>query len=1211
MLKKFKKYRNLFLAIFSSLMVLLFFYKTTSTEYSSSLSSLTKHFDELEGDLDKTIVYRSDELKHGVISKQWKETGFSDNINVHVYRKDSLIFWNTNQLPIHRFADIHFPSSGLLHLQNGWYFAKKKKVGSYIICASFLVKRDYSYKNSELINHWGSGFPVPFNAEISLDQSIGLPVLSIDNSFVFSVFPKEQQHLSKAESIWLMLLLLVSLLLWFFWLSQIIHKTVPKLSPLTLVMVVVLRVFSLQFEWFAFTKGSIAFEANLYGSNQWFPNLFEYFVNLIIIIFLMHQIIIILRRVPVGILKKYTTILLLFTSFLLWFLYLFLAYGLIENSTISLEIDKLFSLDAFSFLSIGSLGVFFFAYYHFVRALMELCELQGFSGSRLAVVCFSLGCFCFLYEISWGHQLLLASLFPLVFYSLILFIVYRKEKENKLGPGIVLLLLFSVVTASTIDEFNERKEKGERELYAHQLITEKNIETELEYKNISEDLQKDHFLRKFIDNPVAMSSSSFQEGIERRIFNGYWERYEISFHLFDATHLPLIDKLKANTTQYDALNGIIERAGTLSELDSNIFFIDDYTKQYNYIIRQEILSKNGIKGVLFCTLKSKKIPEEIGFPRLLISSKSNVLKPLEAYSIARYHNSRMITKYGKFNYPSSPDVFGKKILIQKGFFNYNKFNHFSLKKSDSDIVVLSVRNKTFIDFITSFSYLFSLYGMLLMPLLFRINAKNTFSRTLSLAMKIQVVLITLVFISLLAFGWGSGMFVTSQYNHLTNDVISEKLSSVETEVGVKLGSFDNLTISENGNYMQYILQKFARVFFTDINLYDRQGYLLASSRPKVYNIGLLSEQMNPTAMRHLKYLKESEFVHKENIGELEYSSAYKPFYSTKGKLLGYINLQHFGQQREFENQIQKFLVAIINVFILLLAISIILTIFISNWLTSPLRLLQENFSKVKFGKQNEQILYDKEDEIGSLVKDYNRKLEELEFTAQQLAKSERETAWREMAKQVAHEIKNPLTPMKLSVQQLLRTYNPEDPTSGDKLKKVAGSIIEQIDALTKIANEFSTFAKMPNPSEEKLDIVALIEGVKGLFTHDERVQISLITNKPEINVLADKDQFVRVFNNLIKNATQAIPRDQNGSIDIRLKAAENYVEISITDNGIGIEETRQEKIFVPYFTTKSTGTGLGLAMVKQIIENHKGKIDFTSTLGRGTTFNIILPTEKG
>ena len=151
---------------------------------------------------------------------------------------------------------------------------------------------------------------------------------------------------------------------------------------------------------------------------------------------------------------------------------------------------------------------------------------------------------------------------------------------------------------------------------------------------------------------------------------------------------------------------------------------------------------------------------------------------------------------------------------------------------------------------------------------------------------------------------------------------------------------------------------------------------------------------------------------------------------------------------------------------------------------------------------------------------------------------------------------------------------------------------------------------MPNPSEENLDIVALIEGVKDLFAHDERIQISLNTNKPTINLLVDKDQFVRVFNNLIKNATQAIPRDQKGTVDISLKDSESYVEISITDNGIGIESSKQEKIFVPYFTTKSTGTGLGLAMVKQIVENHKGKIDFTSTVGVGTTFNMILPTNE-
>ena len=323
--------------------------------------------------------------------------------------------------------------------------------------------------------------------------------------------------------------------------------------------------------------------------------------------------------------------------------------------------------------------------------------------------------------------------------------------------------------------------------------------------------------------------------------------------------------------------------------------------------------------------------------------------------------------------------------------------------------------------------------------------------------------------------------------------------------------------------------------------------------------------------------------------------------------MGYINLQHFGQQREFENQIQKFLVAIINVFILLLAISIILAIFISNWLTAPLRILQTSFAKVKFGKHNEQILYDKEDEIGALVKDYNKKLDELEFTAQQLAKSEIEMAWREMAKQVAHEIKNPLTPMKLSVQQLLRTYNPEDPASGEKLKKVSNSIIEQIDALTKIANEFSNFAKMPRPNEEEIELVSLIENVMALFVGSEGVKIEMESQLTSVKIKGDKDQFVRVFNNLIKNAIQAIPSDRNGKIEIRITTQNNSVSISVSDNGIGIPEEKRFKIFVPYFTTKSNGTGLGLAMVKQIIENHQGTIDFEPNEVMGTVFIIKLP----
>jgi nitrogen fixation/metabolism regulation signal transduction histidine kinase len=297
---------------------------------------------------------------------------------------------------------------------------------------------------------------------------------------------------------------------------------------------------------------------------------------------------------------------------------------------------------------------------------------------------------------------------------------------------------------------------------------------------------------------------------------------------------------------------------------------------------------------------------------------------------------------------------------------------------------------------------------------------------------------------------------------------------------------------------------------------------------------------------------------------------------------------------------------------LLLAVSIILSIIISRWVTAPLRLIQESFSNLKLGTENQPIEYDREDEIGALVKNYNQKLKELESAALQLAQNERESAWREMAKQVAHEIKNPLTPMKLSIQHLERVYDPNNPSSAEMLKKVAKSVIEQIDALTKIANEFSNFAKMPKQQIEKLDLIALIASVLEVFKQDTRMDFDFLYAIKEAEVLADKDQLIRVFNNLLTNAVQSIPEERKGIVKINLSYINNSsFKISISDNGCGITAEKSQNIFVPYFTTKNNGTGLGLAMVKQIVESLNGKISFISEENEGTTFTLELPKTDG
>jgi signal transduction histidine kinase len=1202
-----KKYIFLIAAVTSLIVFAAYYYRTYSTNFQPSVERFNKKFLDKERRLDQVLGASADRLKYKKVSEQWGEFEAPGDVNIHVYRNDSLKFWNTNQLPIIRFAEIHYPAEGVLHLQNGWYYAKIKEVNDYLVCASFLIKHDFAYENKDLINEYAKGLSVPFESAIGIGEESGLSVSNGDGEYIFSIIPNEEQTISHRESVTLLLLLLFSISLWLIQLSKLreMYKAWGWLIP---VGVVALRVASIYFGWFSFMNDNEALNPGLFGSNAVFPNFLEYLVNVVVLVYVLMEIRgIVLKSKPKAY-NKYIGYGLYIVSFLFWYLILSLAEGLIENSTISLIVNELFTLNIYSVLAIASLGVLFYHYFQFILQLIRYGIKNGIQITHLSVLTFIICCCYFYYEVNFGYEILLPAVFPAMMYGIGLYLASKERTKGQLATGLIMLFLFSAVISVSFDKLIERKERSERELYADQLATEKSLVTEVEYSVMADEIEEDNFLKRFVGNPFDISVSDFQENLERRFFNGFWERYEMSFNLFNKENLPLVDKRDSSTARFDHLEKIINISGVPSEVNPEIFFISDYKDQYSYIIRQSIEAKNGEVGTLYCTLKSKKIPEEIGFPRLLISSEANVLESLESYSIARYRQGSLLTKYGDFNYPSTYSIM-TAMDNSGGFFNYGGFEHFLMRKSKNNVVILSKKNKSTLDLITSFSYLFSFYGLLLLPLLFRGNKSKSYRRTLSLAMKIQVVLISLVFLSLLAFGWGSGVFVSNQYNEFTNDVIREKLNSVETEVKAKLGDFDELSIDENGDYMQYILQKFARVFFTDINLYDADGYLLATSRPKVFNVGLISEQMNPNAFKNLKFGQRSEFVHQESIGKLKYSSAYQPFYNRAGKKLAFINLQHFGQQREFENQIEKFLVAIINVFILLLAVSIILAILISNWLTSPLRILQENFAHVRFGKHNERISYDKEDEIGALVREYNQKLDELEYTASQLAKSERESAWREMAKQVAHEIKNPLTPMKLSVQQLLRSFDPDDPKSQEKLQRVANSIVEQIDSLTNIANEFSNFAKMPNPTEQEVNIVSLITGIVEMFDHNDKDEVKVSCENKEILVLADKDQILRVFNNLLKNAIQSIPRDQEGHIEIRIKTVDGTVVIEVEDDGSGIEQDQYSRIFVPYFTTKSTGTGLGLAMVKQIIENHQGTIDFKSRVGKGTTFKVTLPVK--
>jgi nitrogen fixation/metabolism regulation signal transduction histidine kinase len=501
--------------------------------------------------------------------------------------------------------------------------------------------------------------------------------------------------------------------------------------------------------------------------------------------------------------------------------------------------------------------------------------------------------------------------------------------------------------------------------------------------------------------------------------------------------------------------------------------------------------------------------------------------------------------------------------------------------------------------------MFVFWGLLLLT--------NNISKTLiknktlqwSLSFKVQLAFLLILAVSLFLYGLGSSIFIGQQFEDYSQQALREKLSAVQTELKSQTFLLDTLDQAAIAKTLETKLAKLSNVFKTDLFVFDSDGFLIASSRPKLFAYGLIGEHMNPQAMDALLGENQSYFSHQDQIGKLNYRSAYLPIMNYSRKQIGFINLQLFGQQEAYEQQIERFFKAAINVFVLLLALSVLIALVVSNWLIGPLQVVAQSVRNLELGKTNQKIKYQNDDEIGALVKAYNEKLAELELAAGQIARSERESAWRDLAQQIAHEIKNPLTPMKLNIQHLLRKMEAQDADVQLLAQKSLPSLIEQIDALARMANEFARFAKLPEPNFEKIELGTFITQTIALFDEDQTM-IHFQGHGSVHWINADKDMLSQVFHNLLLNARQATDLNPEPKIEIRLQIEKESVEIAIQDNGVGIPKEQQERIFTPYFTTKSSGSGIGLSVVRQIIEKHNGEIRFESKEGVGTTFFVRL-----
>ncbi|MDA8886860.1 HAMP domain-containing histidine kinase, partial [Bacteroidia bacterium] len=392
--------------------------------------------------------------------------------------------------------------------------------------------------------------------------------------------------------------------------------------------------------------------------------------------------------------------------------------------------------------------------------------------------------------------------------------------------------------------------------------------------------------------------------------------------------------------------------------------------------------------------------------------------------------------------------------------------------------------------------------------------------------------------------------------------------------------------------------------------YNTDGKLLGSTKPYLNDNEILSTQMNPKAFARLKLHKSSQLLIQEELEGSDYLSAYVPLFDGKNEILGFLNTPFFAKNEQLNKQISNLVVNILNIYFLLLLGGILLAYIISKQISKPLVLIREKIAKTVLLGENELITYNRDDEIGQLVKQYNKMVMELEESANQMAETEREGAWREMAKQVAHEIKNPLTPMKLSVQHLQRAYDAGPSEKLDALfSKTSRLLIDQINSLSTLASEFGNFAQMPEDKFEVFDVSKILAGTADLFKQSENVEIFANISLDALTI-ADPEQIRRVFNNLIKNAIQAIPEGRKGKIQVQLNSTNTEISIDIKDNGKGIPKELYKKVFVPNFSTKNSGMGLGLAICRKIVESAGGKVSFVSEVDKGTTFNVTLPRNE-
>jgi signal transduction histidine kinase len=736
-------------------------------------------------------------------------------------------------------------------------------------------------------------------------------------------------------------------------------------------------------------------------------------------------------------------------------------------------------------------------------------------------------------------------------------------------------------------------------------------------KTLEEGITSD---KSVADRFVALKEkqqSALDKYINQRFLDGYLTEFEnsvLEYGLQDSA----VDTIPNKLSYYRDL----VRSGSV-KVSTYFYRLNDPFGFENYFGIIPVFDEQRLIGTLLIELKSQQYNYYSKFPELLVEGRTSREESYKDYSFAFYNNGKLFRQSGPYTYKLSANSYLRS--PNPTFLDdEDGFNHLVYEPVKSKLIIISKENVGAVMHLATLSFFFLVFiifsaalyiliwlvknideswtGWFNINRSLMINANKILYKT-----RIQFSIILSVVATLLIVGWTTYFYISGEYRKQQDELMRERIRKIQISFEKQIA---DVGLPEVNNQSALEFNRFADMNAAYLNLFNVKGDLLFTSLPNIYENGLIGEKMASNAYIYLHELQRSEFLNPaERIGEFTYSSAYAPIRDHQNKTVAYIGLPNYGNESDYQSKISLFVNTLINIYALVFVAIGILAVFLANQITSPLTFIQESIRKTKLGQINKPIVWSRHDEIGALIKEYNKMIAALEESARKLARSEREHAWREMAKQIAHEIKNPLTPLKLGVQLLERSWKEQDPNFDKKFDRFNKSFIEQIDSLSTIASEFSNFAKMPDTKLEKLRLLPIIEESKRMYGNAEDTEI-IIDNQVDHDVLiwGDKGQLSRSFNNLFKNAIEAAAANAvHCLIYVKIFIDSKDLVIEVADNAKGIDLALQDRIFVPSFTTTSSGTGLGLAFVKQAVENAGGSVTFNSVVNEGTTFYLRFP----